>query len=304
MSTLKVRWPHRLAQKVAASIRYRGGLVAAAVLPELVLSAAIVMRRHKANIGVFPNIIRPKTYNEKVLHRMLFDRRPILTRLQDKYAARDYVKERLGEDVLPRLYWVTKNPSDIPFDDLPTSFVVKPTHGSGWYRLVSDKAVVDRQELIERCKFWLSENYYYAEREWVYKYIEPRLLVEEYVTDGTEPDPIRYKLLVFHGNARVITVEVGVPGQSSYGFYGRSWERLPGFYPRWKKMGALARPKHLDAMIQYAEILSDGLDFIRVDLYDTDAKVYFGELTTCPGGGTTRFGPKEFDRDLGALWNP
>lgn len=83
MSRFGARWPHRLVQKVMASIRYRGGLVAAAVLPELVLSAAIVMQRHRVNIGVFANIIRPKTYNEKVLHRMLFAARLQVVASQD-----------------------------------------------------------------------------------------------------------------------------------------------------------------------------------------------------------------------------
>ena len=296
--------PCLLMQRVVASIRYRSGLVAAAVLPEAVYSALIVMQRHRANIGVFPNIVRPKTYNEKVLHRMLFDRRPILTQLQDKYAVRAYVKDILGEDTLPRLYWVGTNPVEMPFDDFPNRFVVKPTHGSGWYRLISDKVAVDRHELIEQCKFWLSQNYYYVGREWVYKNIVPRILVEEYINDGTGPDPIRYKVLIFHGNAQVITAEVGVPGQASYGFYGRSWERLAGFYPRWKVIGDLVAPKHLAELIRYAEILAGGLDFIRVDLFDTETKVYVGELTTCPGGGTTPFSPSEFDRELGALWNP
>ncbi len=291
-----------LMQRVTASIRYRSGRVAAAILPEWVVSAAIVMQRHKANIGMFPNIIWPKTFNEKVLHRILFDRRPILTRLQDKYAVRDYVTDRLGEDALPRLYWVGANPAAMPFDELPDRFVVKATHGSGWYRLVSDKAVVDRQELIAQCTFWLSQNYYCGEREWVYKYITPRILVEEYVNDGTGPEPIRYKVFVFHGNAQVITAEVGVPGQASHSFYGRSWERLAGFYPWWKVIDTLVRPPHLDELVRYAEILAGRLDFVRVDLYDTEAGVRFGEMTTCPGGGTLPFSPREFDRYLGNLW--
>ncbi|HYM70218.1 MAG TPA: ATP-grasp fold amidoligase family protein [bacterium] len=291
-------------RRITDSIRYRGGLVAAAVLPELLVSAVTVAMRHKAKIGAFPNILKPKTFNERVLHRMLFDRRPILTQLQDKYAVRDYVRERLGEGVLPKLYWVTKHPSDIPFDDLPRAFVVKPTHASAWYRLVSDKAALDRQALIERCEFWLTQNYYLVEREWVYKHIEPRILVEEYVNDGTGPDPVRYKIFVFHGNARIIEVGVGTPGQARCGFYGRSWDKLPAFFPGWREIdGELARPKHLADMLAYAETLAGGLDFIRVDLYDTDAKVYFGELTTCPGGGTTLYSPPAFDRDLGEMWS-
>jgi len=107
-----------------------------AVVPgsEFVFIAFQAMRGHKRNFGVYPSLIRPKTFNEKVLHRMVFDRRPILIQLQDKYAARDYVREKLCEHILPRLYWLTKTPADIPFDDLPSRFVVKANHGSGWIR--------------------------------------------------------------------------------------------------------------------------------------------------------------------------
>lgn len=293
-----------LVRRIKDSIRYRAGVIAAAVLPEFVLIATTSMWRHKARAGAFPNLVSPKTFNEKVLHRMLFDRRPILTRVQDKYAVRDYVTEKLGAGILPRLYWVTTNPSDIPFDALPDRFVVKPTHGSGWYRIVSDKADVDRRELIETCQSWLGQNYYYAEREWAYKHIEPRILVEEYIDDGTGLHPIRYKFYVFHGSVRVVEVCVGVPEQAGIGFYGRSWDRLPVRFSDWKEIDAtLPRPTRLDEMIECAETLAGGLDFIRVDLYGTGTNVYFGEMTTCPGGGVYIFDPPAFNRALGAFWD-
>jgi hypothetical protein len=291
-------------KRIKDSIRYRAGLTAAAMLPEFVVIAATSMWRHKLRLGTLPNFVRPQTFNEKVLHRIVFDRRPVLTRIQDKYAVRDYVAGKLGASILPRLYWATTNPFDIPFDDLPDRFVVKPTHGSGWYRIVSDKADVDRRELIETCQSWLSQNYYHAEREWVYKHIDPRILVEEYVDDGAGVHPIRYKFYVFHGSARVVEVCVGVPEQASIGFYGRSWDRLPVRFSDWKEIdAALPRPTRLDEMIECAETLAGGLDFVRVDLYGTDTSVVFGEMTTCPGGGVYSFDPPAFNRSLGAFWD-
>src|SRR5579859_1497194 len=141
-----------------------------AVVPERAAVAVSAMRRHKAKFGVYPNIVRPKTFNEKVLHRMVFDRRAILTTLQDKYGVRDYVKERVGDHVLPRLYWVTKNPADIPFDRLPDRFVVKATHGRGFNCLVPDKTSLNRETLTAKCVSWLGWNYFNGSWEWAYKH--------------------------------------------------------------------------------------------------------------------------------------
>jgi hypothetical protein len=284
-------------------LRGRVRSVVKAVLPESVFIAIATLRRYKGEFGVFPNLIQPKTFNEKVLCRILFDRRPIWTRLQDKYSVREYVKERIGEEILATLYWVTKNPSDIPFEDLPDKFVVKPTHGSGWFYLVPDKACMNRRDLIDACRSWLIRNYYYVQREWVYKHIEPRILIEQFIDDGTGLYPIRYRLHVFEGHVHVIEVCIGKPGESRCDFYGRSWNKLPAAYSTCRNIdGPVPRPKHLDEMIRSAEVLGEGLDFVRVDLYDAADKVYFGEMTTTPGGGSLRFTPDGFDRYLGGFW--
>jgi len=227
-----------------------------------------------------------------------------LTKLQDKYAARDYVREKIGEHVLPRLYWVTKTPADIPFDDLPGKFVVKPTHGCEWIYLVPDKTRLDRRALVAKSSAWLRQNYYWGGgREWAYKHIEPRIIVEEFLSDGTGPDPIRYKLYTFHGSVRVIYVGVGTPGEARCGIYDSSWNRLPATVAGKQQIeGNLDRPRHLDDMIRYSEVLAEGLDFIRVDLYDTPERVCFGEFTIYPGAGVTPYTPHEFDYYLGGLW--
>jgi hypothetical protein len=275
-----------------------------AVMPEAAVIAVSAMRRHKRYVGIYPNLVRPKTFNEKILHRMVFDRRPILTRLQDKYAAREYVRGRIGNEVLPALYWVTKNPADIPFDKLPNRFVVKATHGCGFNYLVPDKASLDREDVLAKCDSWLRWNYYHGgTREWAYKYIEPRIIVEEFISDGIGPDPIRYKLYTFHGKVRAIYVGIGSPGRADCCFYEPSWTRQSATVARKKKIERdLDRPGHLDDMIRYAEVLADGLNFIRVDLYDTQGKVYFGEFTIYPGAGTTPYRPHEFDSYLGSFW--
>jgi hypothetical protein len=273
-----------------------------AVLPEQVASTLIVMRRHRRAFGVYPNLLRPVTYNEKVLHRMVFDRRPIWTQVQDKYAVRDYVKARIGEQVLPRLYWVTTAPADIPFHALPDRFVVKPTHASGWIVLVPDKARLNQQELIEICQQWLRENFFYHCREWHYKHIVPRIVIEEYIDDGTGTVPTDYKFHVFGGRVEIISVMRARFQNVRCTMHRRPWRKLDVTWGMEQIAEDPDPPPHLETMIEHAEALADGLDYVRVDLYDTMNQVYFGELTPTPGAGNEPFQPREFDYDMGNLW--
>jgi hypothetical protein len=271
-----------------------------AAVPEPALIALCAIRRHKRALGVFPNLICPKTFSEKILYRLVFDRRPILVTLQDKYAVREYVRKRLGDHVLPRLCCVTKNPAEIPFDDLPDKFVVKATHGCGWTYLVPDKARLDRQDLIAKSSAWLRWNYYDGGREWAYKHIEPRVIVEEFISDGTGPTPTDYKFYVFGGQVHLIWAMTGRFIDTRGDAYTPSWERLDR-KRRGKSIGMpLPRPPHLDEMIRCAETLGGDLDFVRVDLYDA-GKVYFGEMTLYPSAGAEMYDPKS-NRYFGGLW--
>jgi TupA-like ATPgrasp len=272
-----------------------------AVAPEPLAIATSAMRRHKTALGVYPNLLCPRTFNEKVLHRMLFDRRPILRTVEDKYTARDYVKRRIGQHVLPRLYWVTKQAADIPFHTLPDRYVVKATHGCGWNYFVRGDAAVDRQDLIRTCTTWLKSSYYTRTREWAYKHMEPRIIVEEFISDGTGVAPTDYKFYVFDGRVHMIEVDRGRFVDQGRANYGRSWDRWD-MVTQFKPLGDVARPPHLDEMIHCAEVLGTGLDYVRVDLYDA-GKVYFGEMCVYPGGGTETFLPATWDRYLGGLWD-
>ena len=263
------------------------------------------IRVHYMCHGAMPKIFNPQTMNEKICYRKLFDRRPILTRFTDKYAVRSYVKERLGPDILPKLYHVTKNPSDIPFDSLPGKFVVKPTHGSGWTWLVTDKSTLDKDALIAKCNEWLGSDYYEETREWPYKGIEPRILVEEFIDDGSKVTPTDYKFFVFDGVVRLIQAHQDRYKGQRISLHKPSWERFEVLDKDYtcSLSEEVARPAFLEEMIKVAEILGKGMDFIRVDLYSTKDKIYFGELTTVPTNGMTRYEPVEFDYYLGQFWD-
>jgi hypothetical protein len=262
----------------------------------------IAARRHRKIHGEFPNLIRPKTFNEKVLHRLLFDRRSLIAQLADKLAVRDYVEPRLGAQVLPRLYYVTTRPGTIPFDQLPEKFVVKPNHGSGWVRIVTDKMALNEAALRETCAGWLNQNFYEITREWAYKQIEPRIIVEQFIDDGSGKAPYDYKVYVFGGIVEMIEVDIGRFDHLKRLVYSPGWEKLPEMFDHHDMSGEVPPPPHLEQMIAAAETLGDGWDFIRVDFYDIQDQLYVGELTTTPACGLIPFRAKHFDLYLGSRW--
>ena len=257
----------------------------------------LLIRRYWKAHGVLPNLVCPATFNEKVLYRIIFDRRPVLAQLADKAAARSYVESRLGPGVLPELYCLTTRPETIPFDRLPNCFVVKPTHGCGWVQIVKDKSALDRGALIESCTRWLNQSYYEITREWVYKDIRPQIMVEEFVEDGSGTRPSDYRFFVFGGTVELIQVDLGHLITDRVRLYTPAWARIaPG------AGSEVPRPARLAEMLAAARILGGGLDFVRVDFFATATRLYVGELTTSPEGAMGRLVLKDLERHLGGRW--
>ncbi len=225
-----------------------------------------------------------------------------MTMAADKYLVRDYVRERVGAHILPELYWVGTDPDAIPFDILPERFVVKPTHGSGWVEIVLDKGRLDRASLRQTCRRWLGQSYYAMTREWIYRDIAPRILVEELIDDGSGLAPNDYKLFVFAGRVAFVLVTMGRFAVRAHMLMDRDWHPVEVRFVYSSLRRQVAPPPHLAQMIEAAEALGRGLDFVRADFYDTPARLLFGELTATPGCGLDRFDPPSFDRILGALW--
>jgi len=270
-------------------------------LPEQVLDIHRLADAHRTAHGRFPRILRPRTFSERVFRRLMFDRRPILTQFADKYGARAYIEERLGSVVLPRLYHVTEDPATIPWESLPSRYVVKATHGSGWIRLVEDGGA-DRAAITQACSQWLRRNFYPVHREWPYKNIPPRIIIEEFLDDGSGGVPLDFKFFVFHGVPRLIQVDATRFSGHTRSLYDLGWNRLPVTLRFPPVPHEVPRPVHLEQMIAAAAELGRGIDFLRVDLYDTPRQFYVGELTTAPGAGREAFDPPEFDRELGRFW--
>lgn len=269
---------------------------------------------------------RPRTLNAKVRYKMVRDRRPILAVYADKVAVRDYVGDRVGEDLLPRLLQVADTPDALRWDDLPHTFACKVTHASGGTMLVMEQAqrdaglpsglplghgrvavhpdAFDRSRAEEILSVWLDRRYGWSgwKREWAYTRVQPRILVEELLSDADGNVPADYKFFVFHGTCRFIQVDSARFGDHHRDLMTPTWDRLDVDYNYPRSARIPDAPPRLDDMLRIAETLADGEDFLRVDLYAIENRIVFGELTVYPASGHGSLRPPSFDLVLGSWW--
>jgi hypothetical protein len=256
-------------------------------------------KRYKSTFGQDLNLKNPVTFNEKIQWLKLYDRNERYIPLADKYEVRKYVEENAGPDILNELYGVFSDVEDIHLDDLPDSFVLKATHGSGWNILCRDKNTLDWDKEKKKLDAWLKLSYYKIGREWVYKKIEPRIICEKYLEPKTDDQLYDYKFFCFNGLVKYIQVDINRYSNHTRCYYDIHWNKQPFStnYPIYKK--EIDIPKNLDKMISVSEKLSSGIPFVRIDLYSIDAHIVFGEMTFYPGNGFGKFNPPEFDYNLG-----
>ena len=255
--------------------------------------------------GYWPNLVNPRSLNEKVLYRMLRNFPSFSAVVADKWAVREYVKNKGCEEILTNVLWVGKDVENIPFDTLPNRFVIKANHGSGWNILVRDKDKADRQGIVKECRKWLSRKFSDNLGESHYDGIEPKIIIEEFLSDGGSDVPLDYKIFCFDGVVHGINVDFDRYAEHTRLCYDRDWNEMPYAltYPK-RENRCVPRPKKLEDMITYAEKISEGFDFCRVDLYLlNDGRIYFGEITLTPGAAHDRYFPKEWDFKTGELWN-
>ena len=263
-----------------------------------------IRRKFRRTLGREPDLESPKTFNEKILWLNLNDRRPVKTIVADKHAVRDWVSERIGDQYLIPLVGLYEDARDIEFDSLPGSFVIKATHGSGWNLIVQDKRKLDWRAATDTLNGWLASNYYPYLREWQYRDIPPRLVVEELVLDHRGRIPSDFKLLCLTGaETKTIIVEVDLDRHTNHcrNLYDLEWNRLPFDLNYPASDEHVSSPDRLDEMVDVARNLSRGFPFVRVDFYSTARGLRFGEMTLTPDGGSSVFDPPEWDRRLGDL---
>ena len=256
---------------------------------------------YKKRTGKELNLKNPITYNDKLNWIKLYDRNPQYTILADKYAVREYVKEKIGVEYLIPLIGVWDSVEEIDFDSLPKRFVLKCNHDNGVI-ICQDKSLFDIEKAKREITYHFNRNYYKKCREWPYKNIKRKITCEKYMEDRNQPTLMDYKFFCFNGEPRLIYVAQVISGELCINFFDMSFNSINisrRDHPCFPKDYEIEKPKELEKMISIARKLSNGIPSIRVDLYNIDNKIYFGELTFFTAGGFIPVVPEKWDRILG-----
>lgn len=245
------------------------------------------------------NLKHPVSFNEKLTFLKINKYHNDYSEFADKVQVRKYVEETIGPKYLVPVIKIFNSVEEINFDLLPTSFVLKTNHGSGWNLICRDKNLLDENKVKRQFKRWLKYNAFYLTREYQYKQIKPAILCEEML----EYNLYDYKFFCFDGEPKIIQVDVDRFTNHRRAFFNTKWEKqnFSIRYPVSEK--AIEKPSNLNEMISVCKKLSALFGFVRVDLYLVDGCIYFGELTFTPGGGNEPFNPVEYDYIFGRFLN-
>ncbi|HFJ9299289.1 TPA: ATP-grasp fold amidoligase family protein [Bacillus paranthracis] len=257
--------------------------------------------QYRMKMGRNLNLKRPQRWTEKLQWYKIHYRTPLMTKCADKYEVREYIKSKGLEDILNKLYGVYDSVDQINLDSLPQKFVMKTTNGSGTNILCKDKSKLSLEKFKKSLQDWMNRDNYSVGREWSYKDIVPKIIIEEYLEDDTNPfEGINdYKFICFNGKVEYIILDVDRNIDHKRNIYDANWKfvDVSTDYPNFGDN--VARPDGLEEMLKVANLLSEGFPFVRVDLYWVNGKVYFGELTFYPWTGYVQFNPDKFDFELG-----
>lgn len=244
----------------------------------------------RLKMGYKLNLKNPQTFNEKIQWLKLYDRKPEYTQMVDKYEVKKYVAKLIGEEYIIPTLGVWDKFEDIDFDKLPNQFVLKTTNGGGGSGVIicKDKSNFDIDNARKVLKQSLKDVMIYKTlREWPYKNIKPRIIAEEYIADSSG-ELNDFKFSCFDGDATDVMICTDRnSGDTKFYFFDNNWKLL-----RYNRRGIAAPddftlpcPLNLERMFAIASKLSSGIPYLRVDLYNVDGKIYFGETTFYPASG-------------------
>ncbi len=254
--------------------------------------------------GKFINFKNPKGFNEKLQWLKVNDKRPEYTTLVDKLAVREHIKKELGEEYLFPLLGYWEKFDDIDFDALPEQFVLKCNHDSGSTKVIKNKSSLTQTDLDELKKFFtkrLNHDFFFAGREYPYKGIKPYIIAEQFMTNENDPEKSieDYKFFCFNGVPKVMFVATDRSTDCKFDFFDMDFNHLDliNIHPNTDK--PIEKPQLFEEMKEIAAKLSKGMRHVRIDLYELNGKIYFGEYTFFHGGGFQLCHPDEWERRLG-----
>ena len=272
--------------------------------PELYPQELVNM--YKRFRGFPPDLNNPKTFTEKLQWLKLYDATPLKSRLADKYLVRNWIEEKIGAQYLIPLLGVWDDFDDIDFNELPDQFVLKCNHGSAMNVIVRDKKAFDKYKSFAREKInaWLNINHAAFNFELQYTRINHKIIAEKVMKDGDAPDIGNYRFWCFGGKPIFCGVDDGNLADLRIDYFDMNW-KPNGFenanHPNSEHPEQIQPPKNFELMKELAAKLAEGFAFVRVDLYEIEGRVYFGEMTFVPGAGFFYYKSKGTDEYLGSL---
>lgn len=270
-------------------------------LLNFVPDALFLRLQYYLKLGRRLNLAQPSLYNEKLQWLKLHDHRPEYCTYVDKLAVRDYVAAKAGEKYLIPLIAACERVDQIDWDALPQRFVIKCTHGSSSNIICADKSQLDVAAAKSKLEGWMQRNWFWLSREWPYKNVRPRIIVEKFMGGADGSVPYDYKLMCFDGEPRYIVVDADRYTGHTRNYYDTSWVKQPMRNRHPNCAHEIPRPPQLEEMLDVARKLSQGIPHVRIDLYVVDGAVYFGEMTFFHGFGMEVFEPRAFEQHMGDL---
>ena len=248
------------------------------------------------------NLECPKTFNEKMQWLKLYNRNPEYTKMVDKYEVREYIKEMIGEKYLIPLIGIYENFDEIKFESLPNQFVMKCTHDFGSVIICKDKANFNIKAAKKRINKCQKINFYFMGREWPYKNVKPRIIIEKYMEDESLNELKDYKVFNFNGEPKLIQVDSNRFSKHKRNMYTTNWEKLNmNLRCDITDDMEIKKPTKLNEMLEISKALAKNTPFMRTDFYVVNDKIYFGEITFFPASGFGKFIPDEYDMILGDM---
>ena len=263
----------------------------------------MVRKIYREHFGKEPDLENPTSFGEKIQWLKLNWHDELAEICADKYLVRDYVEKTIGKEYLNEMLGIYEDIDTIDFASLPEQFVLKGTHGSHFNIICKDKNRLDWDSEKKKLKRWSSINYYYQNREWVYRDLKPRFLCEKFLDDGSGTSLTDYKFYCFAGKPYACQVIKNRGKNESIDFYDLEWNHMP--FTGLRKIpfadSKAEKPENYETMVLLAEKLAAPFPFVRADLYNIKGKIIFGELTFFPQSGLGAFTPEPYDKEIAEL---
>lgn len=287
--------------KCITDSKIRFGYLSKLGVTKYISDKAFVEKEYFLNTGEKLNLVHPQKFNEKLQWLKLYDHNPQYTIMVDKYRARQYIKDVIGDQYLIPLLGVWEKPDEIEFDLLPNQFVLKCNHNSGTGMCVCrDKNRIDISKIKRELRKGLREDYYSVHREWPYRDVQRQIIAEKYMVDEGGEVLTDYKFFCFNGEPRVMYISNDGAENPRTDFFDMEFNHLPIIMKDPNSEQLPKKPQNFELMKELAEKLSEGIPFLRTDFYEINGNVYVGELTLYHNAGLSHIEPEEWSYKLGS----